>query len=81
MTPTTSSPAVTPTMPRKEWREASAPAALPNEAAVAIAEGGEHVKHDLLVWFEILELGEISTQITVQLLPRILEKKNYMHIK
>ena len=61
VTPTAVSPAVTPTMPRRDWKEPSAAAvALHEETAVAvsIAEGGEHVKHDLLVWFEILELGE-----------------------
>ena len=63
VTPTAASPAVTPTMPRKDWREPTAAAAavatLHEETAVAITEGGEHVKHDLLVWFEILELGEL----------------------
>ena len=61
VTPTAASPAVTPTMPRKDFQAAAA--ALPEEVAataVAIAEGGEHVKHDLLVWFEILELGKLS---------------------
>ena len=60
VTPTAVSPAVTPTMPRRDWKEPSAATvALHEETAVAvsIAEGGEHVKHDLLVWFEILELG------------------------
>ena len=62
VTPNAASPAVTPTMPRKDWKEptlSAAGAAMHEEtaAAVAIAEGGEHVKHDLLVWFEILELG------------------------
>ena len=61
VTPTAASPAVTPTMPRKDWREPTAAVATLHEetaVAVAITEGGEHVKHDLLVWFEILELGE-----------------------
>ena len=61
VTPTAVSPAVTPTMPRKDFQAAAA--ALPEEAAataVAIAESGEHVKHDLLVWFEILELGKLT---------------------
>ena len=74
VTPTAASPAVTPTMPRKAWNEPPPPAstaatALQEETAVAIAEGGEHVKHDLLVWFEILELGElIAKHVTFGLL-------------
>ena len=70
VTPTAVSPAVTPTMPRKDFQAAAA-AALPEEAAataVAIAEGGEHVKHDLLVWFEILELGKLSLTSAVIML-------------